>query len=278
FTGASCFLWIVLGLRKLLRSGVNRKNEGAGGEGGGKSGKSSGKSGKSLTGLLVLALFGFTPQAGLYFVTVKMLAPGITSLLLYLYPAFVLLLSALFLGKKPSKGQLAALAMSLFGCLLTFFKPGKYPILGLLLGVLVAMAYGIYLVVGEKILAGFDPLFSTAVIMTVAGTVYWALLIAGGMPLKAPSSAKDWLFVAGIALVATVLPITTLFSAMSRVGAANTSLISTIEPVSTVLLSVLFLGEELTAGRIWGGAFIVGGVVALRVFSRSRPQTESNRN
>jgi len=257
FITAAVFLWIAIGVRRLLG-----KTRGLGVR-------------KSLPGLLILALIGFTPQSGLFFVTVKMLAPGITSLLLYLYPAFVLLLTALFWRKKPTKGQLAALGMSLLGCLLTFYKPGAYPVLGLALGVLVALAYGVYLVVGEKMLAGIDPLFSTAVIMTVAGTCYLGLLAATGKPWKMPSSAGDCLYIAGLALFATVLPITALFSAMSRIGAAHTSRISTIEPVSTVLLSVFFLGEKLTPNRIWGGVFIVGGVVALRLFSRPRSPGKS---
>jgi len=271
FTCAALFLWSTIGIRKLL---------GFRGNGGKSEVSPAAISRRSMVALLVLALVGFTPQAGLYFITVRMLAPGITSLLLYLYPGFVLILSAFFLGKKPTKGQLAALVMSLLGCLLTFYKPGAYPLLGLMLGVFVAAAYGIYLVVAENILACFDPLFSTAVIMTVAGTVYWALLIGSGMPLKAPSSAGDWLLVAGIAFLATVLPITMLFSAMNRIGAANTSLISTVEPVSTVLLSVLFLGEELTPGRVLGGFLIIGGVVVLRLFSRPgpKPHMESNRD
>lgn len=218
--------------------------------------------------LLLLALFGFTPQAGLYFVTVKILAPGITSLLLYLYPAFVLVLSGIFFRRKPTRGQMIALALSFLGCLVTFFQPGNYPVEGLLLGVLTALSYGAYLVFGEKVLASFDSLFSTAVIMTVAAVVYWGWLLVARLPVQVPSSADGWLLVVLIALVATVVPITMLFTAMRRIGAANTSLISTIEPVSTVLLSLLVLGEQLTANRIVGGILILGGIVALRLFPK----------
>jgi len=271
FTVASAFLWCFLGIRK----GIGRKAMGSKkstekafheDQGSGAEGKKS----RAFRNLLLLALFGFTPQAGLYFLTVKLLAPGITSLLLYLYPAFVLLLSAFFLRRKPTTGQLIALTISFLGCVVTFFEPGEYPMAGLLLGVLVAISYGVYLVSGEKILAGFDPFFSTAVIMTTAGIFYWALLFVARLPVKVPGSAMEWVFIACIALVATVLPITSLFSSMKRIGATNASLISTVEPVMTVLLSALILGEKLTANRIWGGLFIIGGVVTLRLFSLRR--------
>lgn len=223
-----------------------------------------------LAPLLLLALFGFAPQAGLYFITVKMLAPGITSLLLYLYPSFVLLISAVFLGRKASKAQLFALVLSFSGCALTFFQPGNYPLLGLVLGVVVAVAYSAYLVMGELVLHRFDSIFATAVIMSVATLVYWGWVLLSGDVVRVPDSAISWLSVIGIALFATVLPITTLFSAMRKIGAANVSLISTIEPVSTVLLSLLVFHEMLTPGRIAGGALILAAVIVLQMKSDTR--------
>jgi drug/metabolite transporter (DMT)-like permease len=51
--------------------------------------------------IVLLGLLGFSPQAGLYFLAVRYLDPGIASLLLYLYPAFVVGLGFLLFGKRP---------------------------------------------------------------------------------------------------------------------------------------------------------------------------------
>ena len=118
--------------------------------------------------VLALGLLGFAPQAGLYFVTLRFLDAGITSLLLYLYPSFVVLLSAVFLGRRPTGVQLAALALSLTGCVTTFFRAGRYPAIGIGFGILVALTYAAYLVVGERVLEGRKPVHSTAFIMTAA--------------------------------------------------------------------------------------------------------------
>ncbi|MDP2790614.1 MAG: DMT family transporter [Rectinemataceae bacterium] len=254
FTIASAFLWIVLGAKKALQPGI----------------QIGGKGKNAFRNLMLLAIFGFTPQAGLFFVAVKLLAPGITSLLLYLYPAFVLLLSALFFRRHPTKGQLIALTMSFLGCIVTFFSPGDYPVAGLLLGVFVAITYAAYLVFGERILISFTPIFSTAVIMSVAAVFYWFLVLVSGLPPRLPAGLSEWFSIVGIGLVATVWPITALMVAIKKAGAANVSLLSTVEPVSTVLLSALLLGEKLTMNRLWGGLFIIGGVVALRLFSTKK--------
>jgi drug/metabolite transporter (DMT)-like permease len=220
--------------------------------------------------ITAIALIGFTPQAGLYFIAVRLLAPGIASMILYLYPAFVLVLAALLFRRSPTRRQVLALCASLAGCAIIFYQPGKYPIIGLLVAVTVALTYAAYLLWCEKALAGVDSLYSTAFIMSAAAIVYWIWVLAGGGEFHVPGSLKVWALVAGIAVFSTVIPITTLFEALKRIDASETSLVSTIEPLSTAMLSAVFLGETLSPVHMVGGVFIIAGVVILRLPSRSR--------
>ncbi|MBL8966474.1 MAG: DMT family transporter [Spirochaetaceae bacterium] len=227
---------------------------------------------KPVLPVLLLGLLGFAPQAGLYFATIRILDPGITSLLLYTYPSFVVLFSFLFLRKRPTKLQLAALALSLAGCAATFWKRGDYPLGGLLLGILVGLAYGVYLVAGEGILKEVDSISATAVIMLVAALVYW--ILAAGAAFRAgrvpavPATPAAIGGILGLSVISTVIPITTLFAAMRRIGAADASLVSTLEPVLTVGLSALLLGERLGPARLVGGGLILAAVVALNLPAR----------
>lgn len=213
--------------------------------------------------LIVLGFLGFAPQAGLFFLTVKILDPGITSLLLYLYPAFVFVIGALFRHEKARRVQVAALVLSLCGSVLTFWNEGNYPLAGILLGVAVAAAYAIYLVWSERILEGVDPIFATAVIISTAVVVY-----VGFAALRGTFVLLSWprqvLLAGGVGIMATVVPIITLFMAMQRIGARDTSLISTIEPVCTNILSMLLLHEVMTGRRVAGGILILGGVLLLQ--------------
>jgi drug/metabolite transporter (DMT)-like permease len=244
FTGAAVFLWVWV-LIKDRRFPSLKKN----------------------IPVLILGVLGFSPQAGLYFLTLRILDPGITSLLLYLYPSFVVLLSLVFLKRHPSRAQGAALALSLCGCVMTFFRAGQYPAVGIALGIFVAVCYGAYLVVGERVMEGRDSVKSAAFLMTGAGCVYWILVAVTGT-FKAPSEPLSYLGLAGISLIATVLPIVTLFASMQRIGASNTSLVSTVEPLITVILSALILGEKFGAQQLAGGALIVGAVVLIQASAR----------
>ncbi|MCX8013827.1 MAG: DMT family transporter [Rectinema sp.] len=213
--------------------------------------------------LVILGLLGFAPQAGLFFLTVKILDPGITSLLLYLYPAFVFIIGALFRGEKAHRAQVAALILSLGGSMLTFWNAGNYPAYGIILGMTVAAAYAIYLVLSERILEGTDPIIATAIIITVAAAVYVVIAMIKGT-LVILSWPRQVLLAGGVGIMATVLPIITLFMAMQRIGARDTSIISTIEPVCTNILSMMLFNEVLTGRRIAGGILILAGVALLQ--------------
>jgi drug/metabolite transporter (DMT)-like permease len=212
--------------------------------------------------VLLLGLVGFSPQAGLYFLTLRFLDPGITSVLLYTYPSFVIVLGFILWRKRPTRVQLLALVLSLAGCAVAFWKRGDYPLVGLALGLCVGFSYGAYLVAGEKVLAGVDAISATALVMLAAAAVYWtAALITGQAAL--PPSLAVLAGLGGLSLLATVLPIVTLFASMRILGAADTSLVSTLEPVLTIALSALLLGERLGPAQLVGGGLVLAAVLIL---------------
>jgi len=213
---------------------------------------------------LLLGVLGFAPQAGLFFLTVKFLDPGLASLLLYLYPAFVVGFSLLFLKRKPRAAQIAALVFSSAGCVLTLWTRGSYPLVGYLLGLAVAISYAGYLVVGERAMAGIDPIFITANLMGSSAIVYWIVTVASGVVLV-PSSPVAIAGVVGIAVVGSIVPIVTLFASIRLIGSADASLVSTIEPLFTVALSALLFGERLGDLQLAGGALILIGVLLLNL-------------
>ena len=212
----------------------------------------------------LLGLLGFSPQAGMFFMAVRYLDPGLASLLLYLYPSFVVIFGALFMRVVPRKTQVGAVILSLIGCVMTLWTRGSYPLIGYFWGLAVAILYAVYLVASEKIVSRLDPLFATTNLMSASALVYWIITLASGN-LRVPGSATTLLAILGIGTLATVVPILTLFAAIRRIGAADTSLVSTVEPLFTIILSALLLGERLTGLQLAGGAVILGAVLVLNM-------------
>lgn len=212
----------------------------------------------------LLGLLGFSPQAGMFFMTVRYLDPGLTALLLYLYPSFVVIFGVLFMGVVPRRAQVLAVILSLIGCAMTLWTRGSYPLIGYFWGVAVAILYAVYLVAGEKIVSRLDPLFATTNLMTAAALVYWTITFSTGT-VSVPSSSIAILGILGLGTLASVVPILTLFASIRRIGAADTSLVSTVEPLFTIILSALLLGERLTGMQLSGGAVILGAVLVLNL-------------
>jgi len=211
---------------------------------------------------LLLGVLGFAPQAGLYFMTVKYLDPGLASLLLYLYPAFVVAFSFMFIKRRPQLPQIVALVFSSAGCVLTLWTRGSYPILGYFFGIAVAITYAAYLVAGEKVMRGLDPVFIVANLLASSAVVYWIITLATGA-FFLPTSPAAIAGIVGIAVVGSVIPIVTLFASIRLIGSSDASLVSTIEPLFTVVLSALIFGERLTGLQLAGGALILIGVLLL---------------
>ncbi len=213
---------------------------------------------------LLLGVLGFAPQAGLYFMTVKYLDPGLASLLLYLYPAFVVAFSFMFIKRRPQLPQIVALVFSSAGCVLTLWTRGSYPILGYFFGIAVAITYAAYLVAGEKVMRGLDPVFIVANLLASSAVVYWIITLATGA-FFLPTSPAAIAGIVGIAVVGSVIPIVTLFASIRLIGSSDASLVSTIEPLFTVVLSALIFGERLTGLQLAGGALILIGVLLLNL-------------
>jgi len=217
--------------------------------------------GGSLALLLAMGGLGYAGQAFCYFKAITLASVGLVSLLLYLYPALVALLSWAVLRHRLSGLQVAAVAIALAGSALTVGRAGDGTPLGIGLGLLAAVVYSIYILVGSRIPAEVSPTASTAVITSTAALVFAAMALARGPRL--PAAPAGWWAVLAVALVSTVLAILFFFEGLERVGPVRASVYSTLEPIFTVTLAAVLLGEPFGPARIGGGLLIVGAVLLL---------------
>lgn len=212
--------------------------------------------------LVGMGAVGYVGQSACYFTALKHAQASLVALLLYLFPAFVAVLAAVFLKERLTAGVVVAIGGSLLGTAL-LVGGGSGSALGIALGVGAAVIYSVYITVGTVATAGLNPLAVTTVICASAAVSSAALAAAGpawGEPARFPGSAAGWASLLAIALVCTVVAILAFFSGLQRLGATQTALLSTLEPVVTVSLATSLLGESLTGVQLLGGAFVVGAV------------------
>ena len=217
--------------------------------------------GKILLGLILMGGMGYAGQSFSYFTALQFAPAGLVAVLLYLYPALVTGLSFAVLKQPISRMKLGALILSLLGILLVIDVQSGGQMTGILLAILAAVIYAVYIMAGAKVTQGTDIRVSSTVIITSAAVVYGVYGAWHGLSL--PNSEMGWVGSIGLALIGTVVAVWAFFEGVKRIGAVDASMLSTLEPVVTVILAWVLLGERLTALNLCGGALILVAAVLL---------------
>jgi drug/metabolite transporter (DMT)-like permease len=225
--------------------------------------------GLALIQLVGMGAIGYVGQAFSYFTALKYASAGLVALLLYLYPLFVAVLSAILLHKRITRVKRLALGLALAGTALTVGPEGGQ-LLGILLAISAAAIYSVYIIVGTQVMKQVSAVQSSTVIFAAAGAMSGFLMAASGPHL--PATGAGWAVIGSTVLIATVLPVVTFLAGLERIGPTNAAMLSTLEPVVTVLLAALLLGETLKPVTLLGGGLILIAVVLLTHSELRRPE------
>ena len=224
--------------------------------------------GSTLGVLVALGAAGYGGQAICYFTALRLAPAGLAALLLYLHPALVAVLAAVFLHERLTAAKLVALASRSRARRSRSRRRsaatrGAAPDILAGLGFAVASAafYAAYIVVATWIGRRADALPMSAVVIASAAAVFVVATIVRGP--QWPGTAAGWLAVAGIALLSTVLAITLYFAGLERIGPVRASTLSTVEPLCTVVLAAWVLDESIAPVQLAGGALILAAAVLI---------------
>ncbi len=219
--------------------------------------------GATMRTALALGAVGYALQAGLFFLALERIDASLLTLLLYTYPAWVVL-GGLALGRERASlrraGALALAAGGLALALLGAGADGRFDALGAALGVGAALTYATYILVSERVVAATDPVALSGLVCAGAAATLTLVAAATG-ELRLDVGATAWLWLALIALVATVVPVVAFFGGLARVGAPTAAILSTFEPVVTIAAAAVVFGERLAPAQLAGAALIVAAAV-----------------
>lgn len=216
--------------------------------------------GRTLWQLVGMGALGYVGQSFSYLTAIQFASAGLVALLLYLYPAFVAILSTFFLKEKFTRLKIIALSLATLGAALTV-NPEGGQWQGIILAISAAAIYSVYIIVGTGVMKQVSAVQSSTIIFASAGLVYGAATAVSGAHF--PRTAAGWSVVGGVVIVATVIPVVTFLAGLKRIGPTSASMLSTLEPVVTVLLAAWLFGETLGLAALIGGALILTAVILL---------------
>lgn len=217
--------------------------------------------------LVALGFIGYYAASFLDMLGLKYVGAGVGRLILYLYPTLVLLISFLFLHRRPTPRQLGALVITYAGVTLILASQahggaeGRLFVLGAMLVFGSSLFYATYLVASAELVKRVGSMRFTAYSMAVA-TLPAVVQFFALEPLSALElPGRIWLYAGLLGTFCTVLPLFIQAEALKRIGAAEFALIGALGPVSVAITSALGLDEQFTAVQALGGALVIFGVL-----------------
>jgi drug/metabolite transporter (DMT)-like permease len=218
-------------------------------------------------GILGLGFLGYYLASLLDFLGLQYVSAGVGRLIMFLYPTLVVLLSALFLKKRPGPREMAALAITYAGIGLVLSSQvaaapeGRLFAFGALLVFGSALCYAIYLVTGSQLVQRVGSARFTAYTMIVSTVPAVAQFCALESPASLALTPSTWGIVLLLATACTALPVYIVSEALKRIGANHFALIGALGPVTTVLADHFLLDGGLGAAQWLGGALVISGVL-----------------
>jgi len=191
---------------------------------------------------------------------------SVERVLLFSYPALVVLISSFMRRRAPEARLVIAMLATYLGI---FFAMGgidlhelRANLFGAMLVLVAALTTAIYFLIGERYTHELGSTRFAAIGMSAAALLLAAHFLAFRQLAElAALQPMDWLLLGILSIACMFVPALLQAEGMRRVGAQRAAIGSTIGPPTTILLAALFLGERLNSWQLLGTAVIVGSVL-----------------
>jgi drug/metabolite transporter (DMT)-like permease len=221
--------------------------------------------------ILAAAIAGITCYyvgALLDFWALMLIDASIERVLLFSYPAIVVLIGSVLKRRAPEARVVAAMIVTYIGI---FFAMGgidfaelRQNLFGASLVLIAALTTAIYFLIGERYTHELGSTRFAAIGMSASA----AMLVLHFVAFRSfdefrTLEAYDWMLLVILGTLCMFIPGLLQAEGMRRVGAQRAAIGSTIGPPTTIFLAAIFLGERLNVWQLLGSAMIVGSILVL---------------
>jgi drug/metabolite transporter, DME family len=216
------------------------------------------------TGICSIVFFNWC-----YFTSINLMDISIAVILLYTSPAFVTVLSYIFLKEKITGRKIIAVCGTVAGCILIAGMGGGagMSVIGVVIGLGAGLGYALYSIFGKFALQKYEPFTVTLYTFLTAAAV---LLPITRLWEKASLFLNpEVLFLGlGLGLLPTVLAYFLYTWGLEKTESSKAAVIATIEPVVAILLGVALYSESLGFLQLSGSIIIILCVILVNLPER----------
>ena len=226
-------------------------------------------------------LYGAVPVAGTqfaFFSAVAAMDVGPALLIEYTAPAAIVVWLWLRHGERPRPLTLAGAGIAAVGLLLVLdlLSGADLAVGGVLWALAAMLGAATYFVMSADTRSGVPPLALAGGGLAVGAVGLGVLGVAGVLPMRAATAAPTyagaavpwWLPFLGLGVITAAIAYTTGIAASRRLGSRLASFVALLEVVAAVGFAWLLLDQLPGTLQLLGGAFILAGVVVVKLGER----------
>jgi len=215
------------------------------------------------------ALYGFlgvTLNFWFYFSAFKFTTLAVAITLLYTYPAFVALLSTVFLGERLTRGKFGAIALTLIGTALVaqvhHAEWLRLNLRGVLFGLLAGVTAASYSIFGKRALSRYSS-WTVVLYAFSAGGLFLAMLSGGRLARAAEYPAAAWAWIVAMALIPSLGGYVLYTLGLRDLPASQASIVATWEVVTAAAFGWILFQEHLGLFQLMGAALVCLGIALI---------------
>lgn len=220
--------------------------------------------------VFVLAFIGYYISSLFDFSGLKYIGASVERIVLFLYPTFVIILSAFFLKHKVSVQQIVAIVICYIGLFVAFANKlnvsdsGNFW-KGIFLIVVSAFTYAIFLTASNKYIPRIGSMmFTNIALLSTSISIIVHFFVVGDYSIL--NSTTEMYVICGLmSTIGTIIPAYIFNNAIKYLGASNVSIISSLGPIETMIMSSFVLYEQIFIIQIIGTVIVIIGVLVLKV-------------
>ncbi|MGB0934622.1 MAG: EamA family transporter [Alphaproteobacteria bacterium] len=204
------------------------------------------------------------------FIALSYIAAGVERMILFTYPAFIIIFRAIGTMRLPPKQHLLAFLVAEAGII---FLMGaldndiSISTTGVCFALAAAACYACQIMISQKAMETVPSILFTCLTNTVtfiAIALYFVSTTSVAVLLNVSMDA--WFMLLFISIFCTVIPFFTLYEGIKRIGSEASAIISMIGPVITILAAYILLNEVLSFNQLTGAVLVFLGIATLRFY------------
>jgi len=218
----------------------------------------------------VFALHGFVGiscSSLCFFYAIKYTTVATAVILVFTYPAIVVIFSAIIFRESLTRRKLVSLLLTFLGASLVIqcYNPQllKLNLTGILFGVGASFCMAVYTLLGKKAVTNYDSW--TVVFYALGfGTLFLIIFRTPQVLLQVRYPIQGWFWFFLHALIPSILASACYIGSLHHLEAGKASIIASFEVVIAPLLAFIFLHEGLEFPQIVGAGLVIWGIILVR--------------